>query len=366
MVVWLAFTGAQSELQACQTLREKGIAVLRIARIILSELVGLAKLAPYGIAAAREDCWTCTWSSGEKWQYAPLAARLAQAGIVTCVMGYTIYPGAQVAQMVAETSEALTWLLDHCTAFGGDKSKVTMLGHSAGAHLCAMALLQRLPAVRQMLPLTDAPTWQDSRMPVQFIGVGGCYNIGKHYEYEAWRGVQHLSSMTRAIGGHSQFAQQSPCVILEHCARQLGASSDLAPSSAGLAGEFIAEQVGLMRSEAPTPSASAKPQEPLVTFLRTADPQALADDLRRFPRTHILSSAKDITVPWYESTEFHWRMHACSMHPQSLMYQGVDHAHFVTDWHPKSPALPVIGRLQGRSEQSMAPFVQDIFTLLSH
>lgn len=56
-------------------------------------------------------------------------------------------------------------------------------------------------------------------------GVAGCYHIGKHYEYEAWRGVQHLSSMTRAIGGRSQFAQQSPCVILEHCAQQLGVAT---------------------------------------------------------------------------------------------------------------------------------------------
>lgn len=48
--------------------------------------------------------------------------------------------------------------------------QVAMIGHSAGAHLCAMALLQRLPSVRHMLPSSDASAWQDARMPAQFIG----------------------------------------------------------------------------------------------------------------------------------------------------------------------------------------------------
>lgn len=34
------------------------------------------------------------WASGETWQYAPLATRLAQAGLVVVVPTYTIYPEA--------------------------------------------------------------------------------------------------------------------------------------------------------------------------------------------------------------------------------------------------------------------------------
>lgn len=36
--------------------------------------------------------------------YAPLATRLAQAGVITAVMQYTLYPDALVPQMVAEAS----------------------------------------------------------------------------------------------------------------------------------------------------------------------------------------------------------------------------------------------------------------------
>ena len=34
-------------------------------------------------------------------------------------------------------------------------------------------------------------------------------------------------------------------------------------------------------------------------------------------------------------------MHACGMQPRSLMYQGLDHAQFVTDWHPQVCCQPV-------------------------
>lgn len=37
-----------------------------------------------------------------QWHYAPLATRLAQAGVITAVMSYSLYPQALIPQMVAE------------------------------------------------------------------------------------------------------------------------------------------------------------------------------------------------------------------------------------------------------------------------
>ncbi len=48
----------------------------------------------------------------------------------------------------------------------------------------------------------------------------GVYDIAKHYEYEASRGVQYLSTMERAIGGLPSFASQSPAIILARAARR--------------------------------------------------------------------------------------------------------------------------------------------------
>jgi acetyl esterase/lipase len=43
------------------------------------------------------------WASGDAWNYAPLAARLARAGAVVAVMQYSLYPSACADRMVRVT-----------------------------------------------------------------------------------------------------------------------------------------------------------------------------------------------------------------------------------------------------------------------
>lgn len=40
------------------------------------------------------------WATGSKWHYAQMATRLAQSGIVTCVMEYSLFPVASSDTMV--------------------------------------------------------------------------------------------------------------------------------------------------------------------------------------------------------------------------------------------------------------------------
>jgi hypothetical protein len=110
--------------------------------------------------------------------------------------------------------------------------QVSLLGHSAGAQLCMMALLNRAQAAHEQLQSTSgdssstcSSTMQQHNkqqlqpggrpvMPQQFLGVTGVYDIAKHYAYEKDRGVHELSTMKRAMGGFSGFAAMSPAVIL--------------------------------------------------------------------------------------------------------------------------------------------------------
>lgn len=114
------------------------------------------------------------------------------------------------------------------------------MGHSAGAHLCQMALLHRAAAAHaaacvcagQRPPGNDTSPHpgtasssssssspsplqlSDPRMPQQFVAITGVYDIASHYEYERQRGVHELSTMKRAMGGEGGFADMSPAVIL--------------------------------------------------------------------------------------------------------------------------------------------------------
>ena len=69
--------------------------------------------------------------TGERWHYAPMAARLAQCGILTCVVSYTLYPQAKARDMVAELSQALTWTLNNINTFGGDPKQARLLAYEA-------------------------------------------------------------------------------------------------------------------------------------------------------------------------------------------------------------------------------------------
>ena len=78
-----------------------------------------AHVSSPGLAA---EMWACL--AGEKWHYAPMATRLAQCGILTCVVSYTLYPQAKARDMVAELSQALSWTLDNIQGYGGNPDQV--------------------------------------------------------------------------------------------------------------------------------------------------------------------------------------------------------------------------------------------------
>lgn len=110
--------------------------------------------------------------------------------------------------------------------------QVSLVGHSAGAQLCMMALLQRAQAAHaaaagsngRQQPNPAPPQQQQQpthlQMPQQFVGVTGVYDIAKHYAYEKDRGVHSLSTMLPAMGGFQAFAANSPSVILAAALQQ--------------------------------------------------------------------------------------------------------------------------------------------------
>ena len=84
--------------------------------------------------ALRRLCHAQIWATGERWHYAPMATRLAQAGVLTLVMSYTLYPQALAAEQAAEVGQALTWSLNNAAKLGGDPNKVQGRAHDVSHH----------------------------------------------------------------------------------------------------------------------------------------------------------------------------------------------------------------------------------------
>lgn len=95
------------------------------------------------------------WGSGRKWYYSTMACNLRDVcGSVVVVPDYPTYPDGTIFDMVESVHAVLQWIQDHAELYGGDPGQIFMVGHSAGAHLCALWALRRAVA--------DATAWQSA------------------------------------------------------------------------------------------------------------------------------------------------------------------------------------------------------------
>lgn len=74
--------------------------------------------------------------------------------------------------MVGEVTSAIEWLTDKCPQYGAAPSKVSLVGHSAGAQLCLMAVLSLIAKRR------DAPAGSQ-------VSPAKC--IGESVNHDNWK-----------------------------------------------------------------------------------------------------------------------------------------------------------------------------------
>lgn len=82
-----------------------------------------------------------TWNSGAKADYRFVAAALAARGFVVVIPDYRLYPAVRYPLFLDDCASAVAWTLREIPRFGGDRHRVFLLGHSAGAYNAAMLAL---------------------------------------------------------------------------------------------------------------------------------------------------------------------------------------------------------------------------------
>jgi len=78
------------------------------------------------------------WSSGDKGQYRFVAARLAKAGYITVIPDYRKYPQVKFPEIMDDPAQAVAWVIKNIENYNGDKTRIYLMGHSAGAHMAAL------------------------------------------------------------------------------------------------------------------------------------------------------------------------------------------------------------------------------------
>ncbi|MBS0638316.1 MAG: alpha/beta hydrolase [Proteobacteria bacterium] len=83
------------------------------------------------------------WTDGDKAMYRFLGSALAARGYLTVVPDYRIYPDARFPAFVQDGAASVAWTQANIARYGGDPTRIALLGHSAGAHTAAMLTLDR-------------------------------------------------------------------------------------------------------------------------------------------------------------------------------------------------------------------------------
>jgi len=79
------------------------------------------------------------WQRGDPSSHANFASWLASSGYVVFAIDYRHAPKWRWPTLLDDVDSALTWIAAHGAEYGGDTSRVVILGRSAGAHLALLA-----------------------------------------------------------------------------------------------------------------------------------------------------------------------------------------------------------------------------------
>ena len=118
-----------------------------------------------------------SWRGGDRGDYLFVGEALAAMGVVAILPDYRVYPDARYPDFVEDAAAAVRWVVAHAGDYGGDPSRLAVMGHSAGAHIAALLALDRRFAIDASIK--------------GFVGLAGPYSFDP-LEYAS----------TRAVFGH--------------------------------------------------------------------------------------------------------------------------------------------------------------------
>jgi acetyl esterase/lipase len=177
------------------------------------------------------------WGCGRSWHYRMVANGLGvKLGVTSVVVvGYPTYPLSSILGESECVAEAVKFIQNNdqvrqlitgdpaSTMWDASKHSIVLSGHSSGANICALALLNNVDATpAEGNSGTGSNVIRTTALNVDtFISLAGVFDIGKHYLFESNRGVQLISPMCAAACGRKCFGMCSPTTIARGMLRRL-------------------------------------------------------------------------------------------------------------------------------------------------
>lgn len=77
------------------------------------------------------------WRMFSKRDYSCIADTVAAAGAIAVIVDYALMPSVRMSTLVDQVRRARNWVVANIVEYGGDPDRLTVSGHSAGAHLAS-------------------------------------------------------------------------------------------------------------------------------------------------------------------------------------------------------------------------------------
>ena len=183
------------------------------------------------------------WGCGQLWQYRLVANGLGNIIGATSVVliGYPTYPTAGILEQRDCVTEAVRFIRqdpamlkllqinrttpdtadmnydakDVYVPYSNTIDTMVLCGHSSGANICALSLLDTCHTTTTAHNAITNDTTPPKHPVDVFVGLCGPYDIVKHYLFEERRGVHVVSPMTAAAGGKAGLPLCSPTLLTE-------------------------------------------------------------------------------------------------------------------------------------------------------
>jgi acetyl esterase/lipase len=109
-----------------------------------------------------------SWNSGARADYGFVGEALASRGVLTVIADYRLFPQVRYPEFLEDSAQAAAWIGAQVQTYGGDRGRIYVMGHSAGAYNAAMLALD---------PRWLAKAGASATMFAGFIGLAGPYDF---------------------------------------------------------------------------------------------------------------------------------------------------------------------------------------------
>ncbi len=108
------------------------------------------------------------WRSLDKSDHSFIAPAFTKTGTCVVIANYDLCPAVTIPEITLQMVRALDWVYRNISQHGGDASRISVVGHSAGGHLAAMLLACRWKQFAADLP---------SNLVKNALSISGLYEL---------------------------------------------------------------------------------------------------------------------------------------------------------------------------------------------